>query len=100
MRQLTMEEAIRLAESGVWRSWSHYERVKFQLFQKRLCMDFDAFHESIEKVLGRPVFTHEFGLNYDRLVMEFLGDTTKPSFEDIVNLIPEDKRMTILIKGE
>jgi hypothetical protein len=57
---LTQEEAISLAESGWWREKSPQEIVAFQLFEGRLAMDFDAFHEAVEAALGRPVWTHEF----------------------------------------
>jgi len=36
------------------------EIVKFQLFQDCLAIPFDRFHAAIEKVLKRPVYTHEF----------------------------------------
>jgi hypothetical protein len=35
-----------------------------------LCSNFSRFHESIELLLGRPVFTHEFALNADGLKQE------------------------------
>ena len=95
MKQLTKEEAIKIYESGIWKDWSDEDLVAFQLFQEKLCVPFDIFHKAIEKVLGRPVFTHEFGLNYDGLVAEYPGRAPKPSLEDIVNLIPEEKRIVI-----
>ena len=95
MKQVTEEEAIKIYESGIWKDWSDEDLVAFQLFQKRLCVPFNVFHRSIEKVLDRPIFTHEFGLNYNRLVAEYLGKNPKPSFEDIINLIPEEKRIVI-----
>jgi len=71
--------------------------VGFQLFQDKLCIPFDIFHAAIERVLDRPVWTHEFGLNHDGLVAEYLGKTPKPSFEDIMNLIPEEKRVILVM---
>ena len=35
-----------------------------------LCPTFDVFHEAVEKLLGHPVMTHEFGLAIDRLRRE------------------------------
>jgi hypothetical protein len=58
--QFTEEEAIKIAESFIWKQWSDKEVVDFQLFQDKLCMDFSRFHEAIEKVLERSVWTHEF----------------------------------------
>lgn len=98
MRQLTKEEAIRFSDSRVWESWTHEQICDFQLFQKKLCMPFSVFHEAVEKTLGRPVFTHEFGLNYDGIVQERLGIREAPTFEEIVAMIPEDKRVMIFVE--
>ncbi len=46
------------------------EIAKYQLFERILMVKFDKFHEGVEKLLGRPVYTHEFGLNYDGLKEE------------------------------
>jgi hypothetical protein len=89
------EKAIALAESKWWEGKSHREIAEFQLFLEELCMPFDVFHEAIEKSLGRPVFTHEFGLNYEGLVSEFLGDRATPSLQEIFSLIPEEKRIIL-----
>jgi hypothetical protein len=93
---MTKEQAIKLYESKFWESMNYHERAQFQLFEPLLCMPFGVFHEAVEKCLNRPVFTHEFGLNIKGLQKEFLGENPKPSFEDIVNLIPEDKRVIIV----
>ena len=36
-------------------------------------MDFSIFHEAVENVLDRVVFKHEFGINYQGIVLEYLG---------------------------
>ncbi len=92
--QLTEAQAIEIAKSNVWKDWTSEQVVRFQLFQKRLCMDFSHFHKCISEVLGRPVFTHEFAFR-DDLIREYLGDKESPTFEDIINLIPEGKRLII-----
>jgi len=97
MKQLSKEEAITFYNSGKWKDWPDKALVGFQLFQKKLCVPFDAFHAAIEKVLDRPVWTHEFGLNYDGLVAEYLVKAPKPSFEDIMNLIPKEKRLIVSV---
>jgi len=89
MRQLTKEQAIILGESEVYKEWNYEQIVRFQLFQDCLCMPFGVFHEAIEKVLNRPVFTHEFA--FDGIKKEYLGVKEAPSFEDIISLIPKDK---------
>lgn len=95
MRQLTEKEAIKFAESKIWESWNDEEIVRFQLFQELLCMDFSRFHEAMEKVLNRPIFTHEFAFE-ENLMEEYLGIRQKPTFEEIINLIPEEKRIFII----
>ena len=69
--------------------------AEFQMEQERLCMPFDVFHKAITEVLGRPVYTHEFGLNRDGLLKELRGEKEPPTLEEIINLIPEDKRILI-----
>ena len=93
--QLTKKEALRLGESKVWEKWDDNRIVAFQLFQDKLCMDFSRFHKAVGAVLGRPVFTHEFA-GVEVLREEFLGQREKPSLEEILSIIPEAKRLTIL----
>ncbi len=93
---MNKEQAIKLYNSKFWEPMSYKDRAIFQLWEDKLCMPFNVFHEAIEKALGRPVFTHEFGLNRDGLKKELLGEAPTPSFEDIINLIPEDKRLIVI----
>lgn len=57
---MTKDEAIAKAETAWWRSASDREIVEFQLYEPLLCMPFSDFHGATERVLGRPVFSHEF----------------------------------------
>jgi hypothetical protein len=50
-----------------------------------------VFQEAVEKSLGRPVFTHEFGLNYQGICKEVLGEREPSTMEEILNLIPKEK---------
>lgn len=94
---MTQDEAISLYESRFWESLSFRDRAKFQLFEERLCMPFDVFHEAIQKSLGRPVYTHEFtSSNQARLQREFLGEEFAPTLDDIIALLPADKRIVIV----
>ena len=94
MRQLTKEQAIKFYNSKEYENWTPNRIVDLQLFQDRLCIPFPVFHEAIEKVLKRPVFTHEFAFR-DRLVKEYRGDKPAPTLEEIINLIPKEKRVVI-----
>lgn len=98
--ELPKEKAIELYESEFWKPMSFRERATFQLYCDLLCMPFDVFHEAMEKALGRGVYTHEFGLNRDRLIAELRGEAPAPSLEDIINLIPEDKRVILVVKND
>ena len=93
---MTREQAVALYDSGFWKDMTDRERATFQLFEDRLCMPFDVFHEAVEKTLGRPVFTHEFGPGADGLRSELIGEKAAPTFDEILSLIPEGKRVIVL----
>lgn len=95
--QLTEKEAIDFAKSKVWEKWTHEQIVRFQLFQKRLAIDFGKFHEALEAVLKRPVFTHELAY-IDNIKREYLGEKEMPTLDEIINLIPAEKRIIINFK--
>jgi len=91
----TEAEAVELHKTKFWEKMSYRERAVFQLFTKRLCMPFDIFHEAVEKVLKRPVYTHEFGFNVEGLKKEIMGAKPAPTLEEIIELIPESKRIIV-----
>jgi hypothetical protein len=92
---MTKEQAIELAKSGWWKKCSPEEAALFQLYEEKLCMDFGDFHAGVEKLLGRPVWTHEFA-GVERLRAEAEGRAQTPTIEQIVALIPEDKRIMFI----
>jgi len=89
------EKAIALAESNWWEGKTPREIAMFQMFTAELCMPFGEFHKAMEAALGRPVYTHEFGLDWDGLAKELRGEREAPTFIEIVELIPSDKRIII-----
>lgn len=93
---LTLEQAKRLAASEFWKDMTERQRAEFQLNEDRLCMPFPVFHEAVEKALGRPVYTHEFGLDVEGLRRELRGERPAPTFEEVLTLIPADKRVLVL----
>lgn len=96
MKQFTEEQAIAFNDSREWEQWSDEQIVRLQLFQDKICMEWNRFHQALEKVLGRAVYTHEFtNKNIDNLKEEYLGTKQAPTFQEIVNLIPEEKRIVI-----
>lgn len=94
MTQLTSEQAIALYESKEWENWDDEQIVRFQLFQDCLAIPFRRFHEAMTKVLGRSIWTHEFA-NQKALQEEYLGVKDAPTFEEIIDLIPSEKRIII-----
>lgn len=94
MKQFSKKEAIALAQSKFYEELTANEIVAFQLYQDKLCMPFDVFHKAITEALDRPVYTHEF-IDYKRLQLEFEGKVDKPTLEDIINIIPKDKRVIV-----
>jgi hypothetical protein len=95
MQQLTKDEAVAFAESKSYEGMSYRQIAEFQINQKCLCMPFSKFHEAVEKTLDRPVFTHEFGMNYDGIKAEIMDGKEAPSFEEIIGLIPKGKLILV-----
>ena len=97
MKQLTSEQAIAVYNSGEWKNWTDEDIVKFQLFQKMLAVPFSRFYEAMEKVLGRPIWTHEFA-NWSGLVAEYKKERPSPTFDEIISLIPDEKLIILVGK--
>ncbi len=93
-RSIGKDAAIALAESNWWEGKSDRDIFAFQMQTQELCMPFGRFHEAAEKALGRSVWTHEFARS-DLLWTEFNGDAPAPTFQNILDLIPAEKRMVI-----
>ena len=93
-RELTRDEAIQLCNSGWWKKMDIAEAAYLQLRQDKLCMDFDDFHAGMEKLLDRPVWTHEFmKSNLERLIAEIEGKRPAPAspLESLAEIINKDK---------
>lgn len=90
------EKALELYNSGWWKDRTATDIVMFQFFTDELCMPFSDFHSAMEDHLGRPLWTHEFGF-WDTLCKEVLREKPAPSFEEIIDLIPEAKRIIITL---
>lgn len=97
LNSIGKEKAIALSKTNWWKEKTAREIVQFQLFTEELCMNFGDFHQAVEETLGRPVWTHEFAMNYNGLVKEFLGEQPAPTMEEIINLIPEEKRIVVCL---
>ena len=93
---MTKEQAIELANSKFWENMTSREIAEFQISEDKLCMPFEIFHEALEKTIGRPVFTHELGLNLEGIREELFNGKNPPSFEEVINLIPENYRCIVV----
>lgn len=99
----TVEKCLeQMEEFGDNRWWlSNDKRVLgyYQLMNPFLLVSFDKFHEALEFLLGRPVWTHEIALNHEGLEAEaeraFKGaqdseeqkaESIKKSFEQLADL--------------
>lgn len=94
---MTKEDAIKLHDSNFWEGMTEKEIATFQLFEDKLCIPFGIFHSALESCLDRPVFTHELA-DIERIRGEFLGSRSAPSFADILNMIPAEKRILVEVK--
>lgn len=95
-KSIGRDAAIALCESGWWKGKAAREIAEFQMHHVELCLPFSDFHKAMEDTLGRPVWTHEFGLDFDGLLAELMGERPAPSFDQIVGLIPADKRLVVV----
>jgi hypothetical protein len=96
-QSLGKSKAIALSRTGWWQQRTAREIAKFQLFTQELCLPFGEFHKALEEALGRPVFTHELGYNRDGLIQELMGEKDAPTPREIMDLIPEHKRLLMRI---
>jgi hypothetical protein len=92
--QLTKDQAIAFYHSNVWLDWDAERIVRFQLFQKKLCMPLGVFYKAITEVLGRPIYSHEFAFR-DAIVEEYLGVRPMPSLQEVLNLAPAYKCIVV-----
>ncbi len=98
VKQLTKEQAIALHDSEVWKTWTKEQICDFQMWQRFLCVPFGVFQEAVEATLGRSVWTHEFGLAYAEMQQERLGKRKPPTFAEIIELIPAEKRIMLCLE--
>ena len=88
------EQAIKLAESKWWEHAEARDIAAFQLQEEKLCLPFDVFHKAVEEAIGRPVWTHEFA-GPEHLLAELKGEVPHRTFQEILELIPAEKRVIV-----
>lgn len=99
MKQLTESEAVEFYDSGKWKAMTDKDLVALQLFQERLCVPWGVFHEAIGKVLGRPIWTHEF-TKIELIREEYLGKREKPTLDEIISQLPQEKVILVVTGDE
>ena len=92
---MTKKEAVSLYDSRFWEKLDYEQRTAFQLYEDRLCMPFSIYQEAVEKVLGRPVWTHEFA-KPDRLRQEFEKKRPPPTMEEVIAMLPPLKTVVVV----
>lgn len=58
-------------------------------------ISFDLLHKRIEELVGRSVWTHEMGLDWQGLILEAGGRREAPTMEAICDLVPPEKRIIV-----
>lgn len=109
----TVQRCLNQMEKFEDNHWWTSEDMKtlgyYQLLNPLLLVPFDKFHEAIEILLDRPVFTHEFGLNYDGLKSEaekaFSGNQVsqeekKKAIENSINCLVDSGKPVICVAFE
>ena len=75
------------------------ERVKEFDSWQWLEITFDKIHKRLEELVGRPVWTHEFGLGWDGLREEARQRTCQlPTLEEICKDIPAERLVIVGVK--
>ena len=88
---MTKEQALEIATDESWKPLTYRQRAELQLEGGRICMPMKVFHDAIEEALGRPVYVHEFGTNWEGLKAELAGEKEPPSLQEILDQIPGNK---------
>ena len=94
---MTKQEALTKWETEWWEVAMANEIVAFQLYEDRLCLPFDKFHEAVEEVLGRPVFTHEFA-DQKRLCEEHQGVRDKGTPEELMSTLVDIGKPVVVVE--
>lgn len=94
-----LEQMEKFGDNRWWTSEDKRVLGYYQLMNPILLVSFDKFHEALESLLGRPVWTHEMGLNYEGLKAEAIrafkgtqdseeqkAESINKSFEQLANL--------------
>lgn len=65
-----LRTAMQKYDEKWWESEDPVQVARYQFFEPILMSDFSRYHEGLERLVGRPVWTHELALNKDSLETE------------------------------
>lgn len=68
-----------------------------QLVHAKLSQPFPNIHKRVEELVGRPVYTHEFVLNFDGLLAEARGEREHATIEEILGQLKKTGKPVIVI---
>lgn len=94
-RSIGYERAMKLVATKWWETATPREIAHLQLWRRECICPLSLFVDSLSPALGRPVMHHELGCDWDGLCLELIGERDAPTMQQIVGLIPEDKRMVL-----
>ncbi len=95
MKSIGKQNAIAMAESGWWEGMNVKKAAMIAITTQELCCPVSVFFRLLSDALNRPVYTHEMVWGYKNLYLELIGEKDPPNLEEIINLIPEEKRIVI-----
>jgi len=96
------EKAVAFSKTKWWEGQSARTIALVQMKIAELCCDFPVFHTALEEALGHPVFTHEMGIpeQMEHLYKELTGEAGPKTFDEVLALIPEEKRGPLVMVQE
>lgn len=87
------EKAIELYNSNWWEKCSPIRIAEMGLRTIELCLPFHILHKNVEKILNRPVYTHEFA-KLENILSEFYdGEDWEESYNEIYRYVPGAKEI-------
>lgn len=69
--------------------------AEMRVLGETLEVPFGLVHGRIEQLVGRPVWTHEMGLNWEGLCKEARWASRSATVNEIIDLIPAEKRIIV-----
>ena len=92
MKQLKVEQAIKLNESKFWSNWTSLQIVRFQIFQDTLCFDFEVLLKALCEVLNRDVSSSELSGRRTHLRSEYITKYGFHTYNDAILQLSASER--------